>query len=188
MADITAIVKKTSFNVFAKPIEAGGIVKCIKVSGTLSDQKLTKGRIEHLTEIARQNGLGGLAYIIIKENELQSPIIKYLGETICQEIIDATGAVVGDTIFFAASDYKTVNNALNAVRQELSKLLNLIKPRELHPAWVIDFPQFEKTDEGGWTFSHNPFSMPKREFLQDHFNGVNLENILAYQYDLILNG
>jgi aspartyl-tRNA synthetase len=188
MADITDIVKKTSFKVFAQPIEAGGIVKCIKVSGSLSDKRLTKGQIENLTEIARQNGLGGLAYIIIKENELQSPIIKYPGETICREIMDATESVVGDIIFFAASDFKTVNNALNAVRQELGKLLNLIKPRELHPAWVIDFPQFEKTDEGGWTFSHNPFSMPKTNCLQNHLDGVNLENVLAQQYDLILNG
>ena len=188
MDELTDIVKKTTFNVFAKPIENGGIVKCIKVSGTLSDKKLTKGQIEHLTEIARQNGLGGLAYIIVKENELQSPIIKYLGESICQEIIDTTGSVTGDIIFFAASDYKTVNNTLNAVRQELSKLLNLIKPRELHPAWVVDFPQFEKTEEGGWTFSHNPFSMPHVACLKDHFNGVNLENVLAQQYDLILNG
>ena len=188
MADITDIVKKTTFKVFSKPVENGGIVKCIKVPGTLSDKRLTKGQIESLTEIARQNGLGGLAYIIIKEDELQSPIIKYLGETICQEIIDATESVVGDIIFFAASDYKTVNNALNAVRQELSKLLNLIKPRELHPAWVIDFPQFEKTEEGGWTFSHNPFSMPKPACLQDHLAGINLENVLAQQYDLILNG
>ena len=188
MAEITGIVKKTTFNVFAQPIEQGGIVKCIKVPATLSDKKLTKGQIENLTEIARQNGLGGLAYIIVKEDELQSPIIKYLGETICREIMETTGAVVGDIIFFAASDYRTVNNALSAVRHELGKLLNLIKPHELHPAWVIDFPQFEKTDEGGWTFSHNPFSMPKVECLQDHINGVNLENILAQQYDLILNG
>ena len=188
MADITGIVKKTSFKVFATPIENGGIVKCIKVSGSLSAKRLSKGQIEHLTEIACQHGLGGLAYIIIKEDELQSPIIKYLGETICQEIIDATEAVVGDIIFFAASDFKTVNNALNAVRQELGKLLNLIKPRELHPAWVVDFPQFEKTEEGNWTFSHNPFSMPGIDCLQDHLDGVNLENIVAQQYDLILNG
>ena len=188
MAEITDIVKKTTFNVFAKPIEKGGIVKCIKVSGTLSDKKLSKGQIENLTEIARQNGLGGLAYIIIKENELQSPIIKYLGESICQEIIEATGSVAGDIIFFAASDYHTVNTALNAVRQELGKLLNLIKPRELHPAWVVDFPQFEQTEEGGWTFSHNPFSMPQLACLPDHLKGENLENVLAQQYDLILNG
>ena len=67
-------------------------------------------------------------------------------------------------------------------------MLHLIKPRELHPAWIVDFPQFERTEDGGWTFSHNPFSMPKSEFIQDHLNGVNLENILAQQYDFVLNG
>jgi aspartyl-tRNA synthetase len=188
MVDITDIVKKTTFNVFAKPLHEGGIVKCIKVSNDLSDKNITKSQIEKLTTIAQQNGLGGLAYIIVKENELQSPIIKYLGEEICKEIINVTKAVVGDIIFFAASDYKTTNNALNAVRQELGEILNLIKPKELHPAWIVDFPQFEKTEDGGWTFSHNPFSMPKSEFLEDHLNGTNFENILAQQYDLVLNG
>ena len=188
MADITDIVKKTSFNVFARPIQEGGIVKCIKISKDLSEKKITKTQIEKLTFIAQQNGLGGLAYIIVKENELQSPIIKYLGEEICREIIERTQAVVGDVIFFSAADYKTANSALSAVRQELGVMLNLIKPKELHPAWIVDFPQFEKTDDGGWTFSHNPFSMPKTEFIKDHLNGVKIENILAQQYDLILNG
>ena len=188
MADITDIVKKTSFNVFARPIQEGGIVKCIKIPNDLSEKRISKNQIEKLTAIAQQNGLGGLAYIIVKENELQSPIIKYLGEEICKEIIERTEAVVGDVIFFSAADYKTANSALSAVRQELGAMLNLIKPKELHPAWIVDFPQFEKTDDGGWTFSHNPFSMPKSEFIQDHLDGVNLENILAQQYDLVLNG
>ncbi len=55
-------------------------------------------------------------------------------------------------------------------------------------AWVVDFPFFEKNDEGGWTFTHNPFSMPKPEHLQDHMNGTNIENILTTQYDLVCNG
>jgi aspartyl-tRNA synthetase len=55
-------------------------------------------------------------------------------------------------------------------------------------AWVVDFPFFEKTDDGKWTFSHNPFSMPKAEFLQDLLDGKNIENILTTQYDLVCNG
>ncbi|MDR1719199.1 MAG: bifunctional amidotransferase subunit GatB/aspartate--tRNA ligase AspS [Dysgonamonadaceae bacterium] len=188
MEDITDIVKKTSFNVFAKPIREGGIVKCIKVPGKLTDKRLTKSQIEKLTELAQQNGLGGLAYIIVNENDLQSPIIKYLGEDICREILDRMQTVVGDIIFFSAADYRTANNALCAVRLELGKMLNLIGQKELHPAWVIDFPQYEKTDEGNWTFSHNPFSMPKPECIRDHINGINLEQVLSQQYDLVLNG
>jgi aspartyl-tRNA synthetase len=55
-------------------------------------------------------------------------------------------------------------------------------------AWVVDFPFFEKTDEGSWTFTHNPFSMPKAEFIEDLMNGENIENILTTQYDLVCNG
>lgn len=55
-------------------------------------------------------------------------------------------------------------------------------------AWVVDFPMFEKDDNGGWTFTHNPFSMPKEEFLEDLMKGENIENIIAQQYDLICNG
>lgn len=55
-------------------------------------------------------------------------------------------------------------------------------------AWVVDFPFFEKTEEGGWTFTHNPFSQPKPEFLEDHLAGTNIENILTTQYDLVCNG
>ncbi len=55
-------------------------------------------------------------------------------------------------------------------------------------AWVIDFPFFEKTDKGTWTFTHNPFSMPKAEHLDDLLAGKNIENILTSQYDLVCNG
>lgn len=55
-------------------------------------------------------------------------------------------------------------------------------------AWVVDFPMFEKDKEGKWTFTHNPFSMPKEEHIQDLLNGENLESIIAQQYDLVCNG
>ena len=188
MEDITDIVKESSFQVFTAPIDEGGIVKCIKVSGDLSHKRLSKGQIEHLTSIAQENGLGGLAYIMVNEKELQSPLIKYLGEDIADRIVQRVGALPGDIVFFSAADFKTANKALDEVRQELGKMLNLIKPNELHPAWVIDFPLFEQTDDGGWTFSHNPFSMPKKEHLQDHMEGKNIGSILSQQYDMVLNG
>ncbi len=55
-------------------------------------------------------------------------------------------------------------------------------------AWVIDFPFFEKTQEGGWTFTHNPFSAPKPEFMKDLLEKKNIGNILTTQYDLVCNG
>ncbi|MEO9571290.1 MAG: bifunctional amidotransferase subunit GatB/aspartate--tRNA ligase AspS [Polaribacter sp.] len=191
MQDITNIVKDTTFQVFSKPIEEGGIVKCIKVSAEeQGNKRMSKGQIENLTAIAQQNGLGGLAYIIVNENDLQSPIIKFLGEEIAANIIKATDAQIGDIVFFSAADYATANKALDAVRQEMGRLLKLINPKELRPAWVVDFPMFEKTDEGRWTFTHNPFSMPAVYDLEKHMTGEGEEigTIIAQQYDLILNG
>ena len=191
MQDITNIVKETTFQVFSKPIDEGGIVKCIKVSAAeQGNKRMSKGQIENLTAIAQQHGLGGLAYIIVNNNELQSPIIKFLGEKIAANIIKATAAQVGDIVFFSAADYDTANKALDAVRQEMGRILKLINPKELRPAWIIDFPMFEKTDEGRWTFTHNPFSMPAVYDLEKHLNGKEDEigTIIAQQYDLILNG
>ncbi len=191
MQDITEIVKDTTFQVFSKPIDEGGIVKCIKVSAKeQGNKRMSKGQIEKLTSVAQQHGLGGLAYIIVNENDLQSPIIKFLGEEIAAGIIETTGAQVGDIVFFSAADYATANKALDAVRQEMGAMLRLINPKELRPAWVVDFPMFEKTDEGRWTFTHNPFSMPALYDLDKHMNGKEEEvgSIIAQQYDLILNG
>ncbi|OGG15391.1 hypothetical protein A3D77_07675 [Candidatus Gottesmanbacteria bacterium RIFCSPHIGHO2_02_FULL_39_11] len=55
-------------------------------------------------------------------------------------------------------------------------------------AWVVDFPFFEKDKEGKWTFTHNPFSKPKDEFIKDLLNKRNIEGILTTQYDLVCNG
>lgn len=191
LQDITEVVKETSFQVFQKPIAAGGIVKCVKVSAQeQGGKRLSKGQIEKLTAIAQANGLGGLAYIMVNENGLQSPIIKFLGTEVATGIIEATAAKTGDIVFFSAADDATANKALDAVRQALGKMLSLIHPKELCPAWVIDFPMFEKTEEGRWTFTHNPFSMPSIDDLDKHMKGEATEigNILAQQYDLILNG
>ncbi|MBU3942629.1 aspartate--tRNA ligase [Patescibacteria group bacterium] len=61
-------------------------------------------------------------------------------------------------------------------------------PNLLAFCWVIDFPFFEKTDKGGWTFTHNPFSAPKSEFMEDLLKQKNVGNILTSQYDIVLNG
>lgn len=65
-------------------------------------------------------------------------------------------------------------------------------------AWVVDFPFFKQVDtsdaaevadgKSGWTFTHNPFSMPKPEHLEWHLAGKNLDKILTSQYDLVCNG
>lgn len=65
-------------------------------------------------------------------------------------------------------------------------------------AWVVDFPFFKQVDtkdaaevadgKSGWTFTHNPFSLPKAEFLEQHLAGEQIDQILTTQYDLVCNG
>ena len=68
-------------------------------------------------------------------------------------------------------------------------------PNLLAFVWIVDFPFFEKTADsddpqakGEWTFTHNPFSLSKPEFVEDLKAGKNIENIVAAQYDIVLNG
>jgi aspartyl-tRNA synthetase len=59
---------------------------------------------------------------------------------------------------------------------------------ELSFAWVIDFPLLEKTDEGGYTFEHNPFAAPKPEHVEALMKEKDLDNLQSLQYDLVCNG
>jgi len=61
-------------------------------------------------------------------------------------------------------------------------------PNLLAFCWVIDFPMFEKSEDGGWTFTHNPFSSPTPESMNDLMNKTNIEGIMTTQYDIALNG
>lgn len=183
MRDITDIVKDTEFKVFKTPIEKWGIVKCIKV-----EKNLTKKDIEHLTALAISKWLWWLAYIIVHEDQLQSPIIKYLWEEISMKIVERAEAKSGDVIFFSASDFETTNKALDQVRREIAKMLKLYHKDDLAFCWITDFPMFEKTDEWKWKFTHNPFSIPKIEHIDWLIKGKNIEKIIAQQYDIVLNG
>jgi aspartyl-tRNA synthetase len=61
-------------------------------------------------------------------------------------------------------------------------------PNLLAFAWVVDFPFFEKTEEGSWTFTHNPFSAPKPEHMDNLLAKQNIPDIITSQYDVVLNG
>ena len=61
-------------------------------------------------------------------------------------------------------------------------------PNLLAFCWVVDFPFFEKTDNDKWTFTHNPFSAPKPDFMADFMAEKNVGKILTTQYDVALNG
>jgi len=87
---------------------------------------------------------------------------------------------------FPRISYKDAMKKYNSDKPDIRKDKN--DKNLLAFCWVVDFPFFEKTEDGGWTFTHNPFSAAKPEFDEDLLNKKNIENILTSQYDVALNG
>jgi len=87
---------------------------------------------------------------------------------------------------FPRLTYKEAMEKYNSDKPDLRTDKN--NPNLLAFCWVIDFPMFEKTDDGKWTFTHNPFSAPQPEYMNDLMEKKNIDKILAAQYDIALNG
>lgn len=183
---VTELVKECGFSVFSETIKSGGVVHALNVSG---GEKFTRREIDELTEIAKEKGAKGLAYISIQEDgTLQSPIVKFLGTELAQKLMDTVSAKAGDMVFFGADNWRTVCSALGAVRNECGKRLGLKDDTKIAWCWIVDFAMYSHSEiePGKVDFDHNPFSMPQGglEALQTK----DPLDIYAYQYDLVLNG
>ena len=184
---ITNLVKGCGFKVFADCAEENG--KAVHALRIENGSIISRKQIEDLTNIAISKGARGLAYIVLKsENRIQSPIVKYLGDELALTIIEEVGAKQGDIIFFVADQWRTVCQALGAVRDRCGHLLNLKDNKKAAWLWVTDFPMYDysELEEGRLDFSHNPFSMPQGGL--DALENQNPLEIVAYQFDFILNG
>ena len=186
IANVSEIVQSSDFTVFANALQKGGVVHALKIEG---GSKFSRKNIDDLTIHAKTKGAKGLAYIIVKENgELQSPIIKFLGEQITQNIISYLNAKPKDIVFFGADSWRVVCESLGLVRNKCAEMLQLKDNSKAAWVWIVDFPMYDysEIEEGKIDFSHNPFSMPQGG-MQALIDQNPLE-IIAYQFDLVLNG
>jgi aspartyl-tRNA synthetase len=130
--------------------------------------------------------LPGLAYIRYRENEVQSPIYKFLSDAEKERLKTRLSLETGDVVFFAAGTWEKTCKAMGALRNYFGKHYALDKDL-LAFCWIVDFPMFEYNEEQKKIdFSHNPFSMPQGG-LEALLSKDPLE-ILAYQYDIVCNG
>ncbi|MDB4026053.1 aspartate--tRNA ligase [Candidatus Thioglobus sp.] len=182
LVDVNEIMKDVEFKVFSGPANSDkGRVAALKVPGGAT---ISRKQIDDYTKFVSIYGAKGLAYIKINDDGPSSPIIKFLGDDVTQQVIDLTEAKKGDIIFFGADKSKIVNEALGSLREKLAKDLNLFD-KEWAPIWVIDFPMFDVSDDGSLNAIHHPFTAPSvdtKTLLE------NPEKSLSRAYDLVING
>ena len=182
MVDVSDIVGKSDFSVFKSAVESGGVVKALKVDG---GAKFTRREIDEFTEMAKVYKAKGLAYIVVEEGNLKSPIVKYFKEPELKELMSRVEAKVGDIVFFAADKFKVACDSLGHVRLSIGSKMGLMDPNLFAFCWVIDFPMFESNDETGKLDAvHHPFTAPKNPEDLQH----NPEKAIAKAYDIVLNG
>lgn len=183
LKDVSALASKIKFEVFRNVLEKDGIVKGLRLPQGAS---LSRKELEELSRWITLYGAKGLSWIFLGERKTGSPLAKFIPENILSEIVKCMEGEEGDILFFVADKKETVNESLSHLRLHLARKLNLISDNTYKPLWMVDFPLFERNEEGELTFSHNPFSSPKEEdfpLLEE-----DPEKVKARQYDIVLNG
>lgn len=187
--ELTDLMREVPFQVFrdaAQKPDGRVAALCIPGGGELSRKE-----IDEYTQFVAIYGAKGLAYIKINElakglEGLQSPILKFLPDTVVQEILSRARAQDGDLIFFGADKAKVVNDALGALRVKIGHDRGLVEDT-WKPLWVVDFPMFEwDEEENRWQALHHPFTSP-REGHEDLLT-TDPGQALSRAYDMVLNG
>mgnify|MGYP002569635965 CR=1 FL=1 len=185
ITDVTDIAAKSDFSVFKSVTRSGGVVRAINVKGK-SD--FTRSQIEELTDKAVSYGAKGMAWIAVRPDaQLYTILTKYFSEDVMKELLDRVAAKPGDFILFCADKLATVRKVLGALRNDLGTMLDLKKKDDFRLMFVIDFPEFEYSEEEGrYVAMHHPFTMPYPEDLE--YLETDPERVRAQAYDVVLNG
>ncbi|MFZ2542541.1 MAG: aspartate--tRNA ligase [Lactococcus raffinolactis] len=180
LTDVSTIVKKADFKVFSE----APVVKAI-VAKNAADAYSRKD-IDKLTDYAKQFGAKGLAWVKFVGHEFSGPIAKFLPE-IADELADTLALTDKDLVLFVADELDVANATLGALRSRIAKEQDLIDQNQFNFLWVIDWPMFEWSEEGGrYTSAHHPFTLPTTE--SAHELEGDLAKVRAVAYDIVLNG
>ena len=187
LVNLTDIVRGCGFGVFAKTVEAGGIVKAINCKGA---GNWSRGEIEKLAEVAAANGAAGMAWIAFTDADIEmkgkSPIIKFLGDEVYGRIKQAMDAQPGDLLLFAADKPATVAAVLSALRLTMADRLGI--ERNGHALlWVVNFPMFKyDEEEKKYAAEHHPFT----HVLEEDLDKIETDPLAcgSYSYDIVMDG
>ncbi|NBT28341.1 MAG: aspartate--tRNA ligase [Gammaproteobacteria bacterium] len=189
LVDVADLMQDVEFKVFSTPARSNGCrVAVLRVPGGAA---LSRQQIDGYTDLVKQFGAGGLAYIKVNQIDqgpegLQSPILKFMPEAVVQEVLNRCGAADGDILFFGADRTRVVNDALSALRIRVGHDLDLVEDG-WQPMWVVEFPLLEEDPEAGrWVSLHHPFTAPHPDDLSALVTDPG--NVRSRAYDMVLNG
>ncbi len=182
--DVTASFDGSGFGLFARIAASGGVVRAIPAPGAAGHPR---SFFDKLNDWAREEGAGGLGYIIFETDGPRGPIARNLEAERAEAIRVACGLSAGDAVFFAAGKKDEAGKFAGAVRTRLGQELGLIEQGAFRFCWITDFPMYELNEETKQIdFSHNPFSMPQGGL--EALNSQDPLTIKAFQYDIVCNG
>ena len=180
LQDLTEVVKGVDFKVFSE----APAVKAIVVKGAADNY--SRKDIDKMTEVAKQYGAKGLAWVKVVDGELNGPVAKFL-TGIQADLITALGLEDKDMVLFVADTLEVANATLGALRGRIAKELDLIDNDKFNFLWVVDWPMFEwSEEEGRYMSAHHPFTLPQAETA--HELEGDLAKVRAIAYDIVLNG
>src|SRR5262245_50901769 len=191
LVDLVETFRESSFKVFRRALDAGGVVKAINAKGFAG---ITIGQADELTEIAKLHGAKGLAFIKVENGEWKSPIVKFFSDADKTALQSKLNVEEGDCLFFAADKWEIACEVLGRLRLRIAEMQDLLGRARSPSApvwdflWVTDFPLFEwSPDENKWNAMHHPFTRPKAEDMS-LFEAKKFPEVRAEAYDVVLNG
>lgn len=184
LVDVGDLAAQTDFKVFTGALEAGGVVKAIRVPG---GAQMTRKQTDALAEWVKQFGAGGLPIAKVDGGKFATGVAKFI-EPITAPLIERLEAEDGDLICFGVSEKSTVaHRVLGELRVRLANDLDMINRGAWRWVWVVDFPLVDFNEEQKrWDSLHHPFTAPCEEDLDKLESDPGAVKSLAY--DLVLNG
>ena len=185
LVDVSETVEGCGFGVFTSALENGGSVRGLNIKGQAA---MPRKKIDALVDFAKGYGAKGLAYLSVQEDgSYKSSFAKFMTEEQLAALVEKMDGQPGDLLLFAADKNNIVWSVLGALRIELGEQLGLIDHSKFNFLWVVEFPQFEYSEEEErYVAMHHPFTMPMEEDLP--LLETDPGKVRAKAYDIVLNG